>query len=340
MTKTRNIVGVASGREHFSGLSPRSSTRLRSGRAGLGMTSRLMPFGLVLLRMTGLAMSVLLILSCFYVNAFASDECWDCHPVETDSADLTVHFDRDAQCDMCHGDPEEHLTQRDKSDNIINPASLGRARSNAVCLRCHEEKDKDIRERFSAVTNGHDDLNCFDCHEAHMKVPATLDDLDNFKKNMSVDCAGCHEDIYNVFYSSSHGESNLTCSDCHKLHDIHTISQEVEQQIERCLFCHPTQDLEFKYPNVHPLRERQIKCTSCHNPHSSEHDLMLNEDGDDLCELCHADIVIAGGQHPESRNTNHSRSTVKCGDCHKPHGANFEMLLIHSPDTICTTCHN
>jgi predicted CXXCH cytochrome family protein len=132
----------------------------------------------------------------------------------------------------------------------------------------------------------------------------------------------------------------MQCSDCHKLHKQETISQDIEDQLSRCVSCHPNQDLEFKYPYIHPLRERQIKCSDCHNPHSWRHKGMLKKEGDKACGACHADIMIKAGKHPESKNTNHPSGVVECMDCHNPHGSNFNKVLRHSLDRICKTCHN
>lgn len=289
-------------------------------------------------------------LSCFFVIAgvaWAIDECRGCHPLEVESFALTAHSES-GECLICHGDASKHLNNAEKKGSILNPANIGFKKANKVCISCHEEKDRDVSQRFLMVANLHDDLNCYECHAPHLPAgvghPDTSENLEEdlslFKADLSVNCSTCHQREADDFVDSEHGLADLRCADCHKLHKMRTISQDIEEQIETCLSCHTAQELEFKYPYTHPLRERQIKCTDCHNPHSSRYDKMLKKDGDRVCKDCHADVVIKSGKHPESKGTNHPFRTVECLDCHRPHGSNFNKLLKHSINTICNTCHN
>lgn len=289
--------------------------------------------------LTLIAYPLTLYLFCGYAMAYAVDDCKACHQLEADTFVKTAHA-LDNDCGVCHGDAGKHLKDENKKENIINPANIGLKKANSLCLTCHGEKDKDVREKFIALPNLHDDLRCYECHKAHLKVSDEPDGLEEFRSDLSIDCADCHSREADSFFSSGHGLAGMKCADCHKLHEIKTISQDIEGQIDRCLSCHPAQELEFKAAYAHPLRQRQIKCTDCHNPHDSNYEKMLKDEGDDLCRACHADIVIEGGKHPVSKNTNHPFKTVKCLDCHRPHGSNFDKLLKHNIDNICKTCHN
>ncbi len=301
-------------------------------------------------------------LICFFSasSIYASDECLFCHKIETETFMLTTHSENGG-CAICHGGTEGHLSDDNKKNNIMHLGNLGFKKANAVCLSCHQEKDRDVSERFRMVANLHDEVACYECHIVHLSTgidhypnghrPDTFkggvlkeenldEDLGLFKTDLSVDCSICHEREADDFIDSEHGLSDLTCLDCHELHKLRTISQDIEEQIERCLFCHTSQELEFKYPYTHPLRERQIKCTDCHNPHSSRYDKMLKKDGDRACKDCHRDVVIKGGRHPETKGTDHPFRRVECKECHRPHGSNFSKLLKHSINNICNTCHN
>ncbi|PIQ89527.1 MAG: hypothetical protein COV72_02570 [Candidatus Omnitrophica bacterium CG11_big_fil_rev_8_21_14_0_20_42_13] len=269
-----------------------------------------------------------------------NDDCRGCHQIEVESFDLTLHS-AEIDCAACHGDVKKHLSESDKKGNIINPANYALKKANAVCLLCHTEKERDVRDKFRAVANLHDDIACFRCHVVHLTaVDAPVSDIDGFRDDLSIDCAFCHDDQGRIFSESEHASSGLICSDCHLLHKISTISQDIEEQIEKCLSCHPQQQLEFKYPYPHPLRERQIKCSDCHNPHGWQFDKMLKKDGDRVCADCHADVAIEGGRHPAGKNADHPFGTVACMDCHRPHGSIFDKILIHNIDSICQTCHN
>ncbi|MDP1854059.1 MAG: cytochrome c3 family protein [Candidatus Omnitrophota bacterium] len=285
-----------------------------------------------------IAVAVSLLYFCF-LPAYGSSECSQCHQIEAESFALTKHA-IDKNCDICHGSSEKHLTAEVKKDNIINPNGLNLKKGNGICLSCHTEKAKDVSERFVAVASLHDDLRCYECHTVHLKSSDEEADVDLFKDDLYVDCSLCHSNQAENFSDSGHGLSGIKCLDCHKPHEAKTISQDIEGEIDKCLSCHPAQELEFKSFYAHPLRQRQIRCSDCHNPHSNNYDKMLKKDADDLCGDCHAGIMIEGGKHPLSKNTNHPFKTVECLDCHRPHGSNFDKLLKHNIDNICKTCHN
>jgi len=208
-------------------------------------------------------------------------------------------------CPLIYGLDECHYTKAD-----------------STCLECHQGKAKDVSERFSSVVSEHDDLNCSECHISQ-----------------PVDCVMCHSERVDEFSYSKHSRYDVKCADCHQLHQIKNISQDIEGQIETCLSCHPSQELEFKYSYTHPLRERQIKCGDCHNPHSDRYDKMLKMRDDRVCGECHADVRIEGGRHPQSKGPRHPFGTLKCMDCHRPHGSNFDKVLKHNASTLCNTCH-
>lgn len=271
---------------------------------------------------------------------YASDKCQLCHPAEVETFLKTMHF-KDAACVICHGDAGEHLKSEAKKDDIVNPADLSVKKANNICTACHGDKERDVDERFKAMVNLHEDLPCYECHKAHLNSgERNADDADLFGADLAVNCALCHKKQADEFSASRHGLADILCSDCHKLHTVKTISEDIEEQLDKCLSCHPAQELEFKSPYAHPLRERQVKCSDCHNPHGDRFDHMLKEEDDDTCGPCHKDIIIQGGKHPLSKDTNHPFNAVKCMDCHNPHGSNFTKVLKYNIDNICKTCHN
>ncbi len=279
---------------------------------------------------------ILIFTLCVLISPAYTDECLPCHKTEADSFALTKHA-ADKGCDICHGDTQKHLSGDNKKDNMANPKNFSAKKADAICTACHHDKDKGIGERFKVAASLHDELRCYDCHVVHLKEGQ---DADLFKESLAVDCAVCHEEKTNDFYSSEHGVAKLECRDCHKLHTVRTISKDIEEELDNCVSCHPTQELEFKYAYPHPLRERQIKCSDCHNPHSDRFEAMLIKEGDEACSDCHADIMIESGRHPASKGTNHPFKTVKCMDCHRPHGSIFPKVLKYNSSSICKTCHN
>ena len=268
-----------------------------------------------------------------------ADLCAGCHQTESDSFSHTKHAKLAEGCGVCHENAALHAATPGKGENVVNPGKLDFRKSQAVCLRCHGDLDKDSSERFSSVESAHDDLRCEECHASHLGKKSGEADLASFRADLAVDCRACHGREADDFEDSEHGRSDLQCLDCHDVHKARTSSEAVEAEIEKCLFCHPGQELEFKDQYPHPLREEQITCAGCHDPHSDRFENMLKEEGDETCGACHADIRIEGGSHPASRNTHHPFETVKCMDCHRPHGSNFEKVLKHASSTLCSTCH-
>lgn len=270
-------------------------------------------------------------------SAGAVEDCALCHHLEVESFRRTAHAG--SGCGVCHGDSAGHLSQEDKKGNIVNPNLLSFQKANRVCLECHEEKGRDVREKFLAVPSIHDDLRCSECHVPHLKGVRAAGEIEDFRGDLSVDCASCHTEQAQTLPFSPHGRADMKCADCHQFHTVMTISRDIEEQIDRCLSCHPAEELEFKRFYAHPLRERQIKCSDCHNPHSGRHEAMLKDTEDDVCGQCHRDIRIEGGRHPLSKNTDHSLRSLECTECHEAHGANFDKVLKYGSNDICTTCH-
>ena len=46
-------------------------------------------------------------------------------------------------------------------------------------------------------------------------------------------------------------------------------------EVEVCFQCHKDRRAQFERPSHHPLREGDMTCSSCHNPHGSATDSLL-----------------------------------------------------------------
>ncbi|MHC4217382.1 MAG: cytochrome c3 family protein [Planctomycetota bacterium] len=75
-------------------------------------------------------------------------------------------------------------------------------------------------------------------------------------------------------------------------------------------------------------------CTGCHDPHGSEHRLMLIKEATrELCVTCH---------DPEPFDQAHVHGPVvvgACVVCHEPHSGSHEKLLTKAPRRLCIECH-
>ena len=65
-----------------------------------------------------------------------------------------------------------------------------------------------------------------------------------------------------------------------------------------------------------------LGCTSCHDPHASQHANLLKEDIPALCISCHKDRFdpAASGSHVLAGNE-------ACAGCHDPHASDTPKLM-------------
>jgi predicted CXXCH cytochrome family protein len=114
-------------------------------------------------------------------------------------------------------------------------------------------------------------------------------------------CADCHTEESELLASDVHAD--LTCTDCHVLHESPDPGLLTEVNPDLCLECHPA-----SLYDAHPTRpeywdfhaEEPLTCTStCHDPHGATHPMMLRvpygEAGtgeDFICLLCHTEVGI------------------------------------------------
>ena len=77
-----------------------------------------------------------------------------------------------------------------------------------------------------------------------------------------------------------------------------------------------------------------MKCSDCHNPHSSFNVASLNSEGSETCVKCHVEkrgpFVY---EHPAVK-------VEGCVTCHNPHGSDNRMLLVRREGRqLCLQCH-
>jgi DmsE family decaheme c-type cytochrome len=90
---------------------------------------------------------------------------------------------------------------------------------------------------------------------------------------------------------------------------------------------------EFSLPSHHPVPEKRIFCTDCHDPHGTISDKMLRKTTiKETCTQCHAEkegpFVFE-----------HADITENCSSCHSPHGSVNNNLLNVQVPFLCLQCH-
>ncbi len=103
-----------------------------------------------------------------------------------------------------------------------------------------------------------------------------------------------------------------------------------------CAGCHFDLDETLKASKVvhEPIN---MGCTTCHNPHSSNHPHLLLDQPPNLCLECHGDI-----QDVTNAKIKHQPVTENgaCLNCHTPHASDTERLLTVPLFDLCLSCHS
>lgn len=120
-----------------------------------------------------------------------------------------------------------------------------------------------------------------------------------------------------------------------KLTTDHHNPATVAAQNQVCLNCH--RDNARIDWNASAHQNNHLACVSCHKIHA-EHDPVLSTTTQpDVCYTCHKK-QRAQFEYPSSHPV--SAGQMACSDCHNPHGANSEALLIKlTINQTCYTCH-
>ena len=75
-------------------------------------------------------------------------------------------------------------------------------------------------------------------------------------------------------------------------------------------------------------------CTTCHNPHASDHRVLLIQNEQDLCITCHPYGIEF------TRDQRHPPAAQRfCLDCHHPHASDYRGILVDNQRDLCFSCH-
>ncbi len=226
----------------------------------------------------------------------------------------------------------------------------------SVCEGCHEA----VAKRLEATANGvhfirHSattpkELVCETCHgPAKDHADSGGEDktkLVRFTKKSITQadrrnqaCLQCHEKRHLLFWQGSvHDTRDAACSDCHKIHSnppekVGRYLLAAGTEMDTCKTCHSRQVGEQMRFSHHPLREGKMNCSSCHNPHGTPTDKLLNANSlNELCYTC----------HPKYRGPvifQHPPVTENCANCHNVHGTAQPRLLKQPQIRLCRECH-
>jgi hypothetical protein len=200
------------------------------------------------------------------LRSSVEEQCADCHEsVGGEYAD-GIHAQSLAQgeanapsCAECHG------------SHRIQPPDVPRTRVSDTCGTCHGEIYENYKSSVhGAALYGRDNPDvpvCTDCHAAHdIADPTTA----AFRLSSPQMCGECHADeemmakydistdVFNTYVTDFHGTTvtlfqhnspneptnKAVCYDCHGIHDIQSVTDATEEEIQArllptCQKCHP-----------------------------------------------------------------------------------------------------
>jgi hypothetical protein len=225
------------------------------------------------------------------------------------------------------------------------------------CLSCHDdasltnEQGASVSvdpEVFKDSIHGQSGIECADCH-------ADLADVQDFPHQTpvaKVDCSICHDQEFEDFKTSSHGEAFLSgdpsapvCSTCHGTHNIKRVSDPESsvfpiKLVDICIKCHTDTKIveEHKLPSAERIKAYE---NSVHMKALKEKGLTVSA----ACNDCHGSHKIKPPDRPDSL-INRFNIPKTCAKCHQGiyqtyiesvHGQDYLMQNKDVP--VCTDCH-
>ncbi|MBK8979986.1 MAG: cytochrome c3 family protein [Planctomycetes bacterium] len=263
----------------------------------------------------------------------------------------------DVTCTSCHSvhgsasrDPAEQDTARQDTANQDTPNQhTGRAVSppeptNRECASCHlpgfEVLRGSVHESLGALDLALE-RGCGACHDGALEHarsggrPQLIESLhDSDVRTEERVCLACHGDRSELrgVRHGTHAQRGVSCVDCHS---FFVQRGDVRRQAEqRCAACHADVAARFRLPNAHPVGDRRMGCSDCHDVHGDRGSRRALELREERCVDCHRQYrgPFAFPHRAGERDG--------CTVCHDPHGSpNRRLLHQTSTQQNCIACH-
>lgn len=217
----------------------------------------------------------------------------------------------------------------------------------------------------------HADLECVDCHSS-----IDLDEHPDEGEKEHVFCGNCHDDVQRDYDTGIHGRAfharqafAPTCMECHGKHNILSPSDPKSPTYKMnipflCGKCHREGAPVAKVYNIneHNILENYslsihgeglfkkglsvtAACVDCHNshlilPHTDVRSSIAPHNVARTCMKCHSRIEDVHKKIIEGEKWRKDpKSVPTCTDCHLPHKARKESVVLTLSDQSCLKCH-
>jgi hypothetical protein len=195
------------------------------------------------------------------------------------------------QCALCHADAAEQWAASPHAKTMGDTflAVWERGGKKFECLVCHTSHFDRPAGTYSPAG-----VSCESCHGAFK-----ADHPDQSQMTLPVTsevCQSCHTVTYGEWRVSAHGQKNIRCFDCHKMHQM---ALRKDQPDQMCGTCH-TERLEDFSHATHAVEG--LHCLSCHMPEINASVMKIRGlgvrghtfgVGAETCANCHREMVHA-----------------------------------------------